>query len=300
MISPLYLGWGLKSAIGIYRKPKLDKEQKQNAIDALKIERNRTARIHCIGVWDTVGALGIPGDLGRNFLSKDLYFHDVQLSDKVDVALHAVAIDEKRDEFAPTLWVNHTGSASSNQVVEQVWFAGVHSNVGGSYKDAGLSDIALDWMIKRISHHTDLAFDDEYINDYVKPSVTGKGVESRSAMYLSSKVYPYQRLIKQVIPEGKGIGEWFRKEFRKFDRRSILPEGLQTLNEMLHVSVLERWQVPVVCDCPEDKQCKPCDYRPVNLSAAIRAQLDGGISLPVVNWDGNVMNANDVPFPPLT
>ena len=297
MISPLYLGWGLQSAIDIYRKPELSPDQKQSAIDALNIDRERSARIRCIGVWDTVGALGIPGDLGRNFLSKDMYFHNVQLSGKVDVALHAVAIDEKRDEFSPTLWVNDTGSVPANQVVEQVWFSGVHSNVGGSYRDAGLSDIALDWMIKRVRHHTSLAFDDAYINEYVKPDATGKGVESRSTLYLTSKAYPYQRLIKQVIPKGKGFGEWYRETFKKFDRRSILPEGLKTLNEMLHVSALERWRVPVVCDCPEDKQCKPSDYRPVNLAEAIRKQLDGSITLPVVGWDGNVLADNQAPWP---
>ena len=299
MISPLYLGWGLNQAIDIYRKADLDHDRKQAAIDALKIERDRSARIRCIGVWDTVGALGIPGDLGRNFLSKDLYFHNVQLSDKVDVALHAVAIDEKRDEFSPTLWVNATGEVPASQVVEQVWFAGVHSNIGGSYKDAGLSDIALDWMIRRVGKHTGLTFDDAYLQDNVKPNATGKGVESRSTLYLSSKVYPYQRLIKQVIPPGKGLGEWCRQTFRKFDRRSILPPGLKTVNEMLHVSVLERWRVPVVSDCPEDKDCKPADYRPVNLVAALRERQQGAIDLPVVAWDGDVLAAGQVSWPQL-
>lgn len=297
MISPLHLGWGLSSAIAIYRKADITPAQKQDAIDALKIERDRSTRIHCVGVWDTVGSLGIPGDLGRNFLSKDKYFHDVQLSDKVDVALHAVAIDEKRDEFSPTLWVNAGGSVAAGRVVEQVWFAGVHSNIGGSYQDAGLSDIALDWMIKRLQHHTDLAFDNTYIDKYVHPDAAGKGVESRSNLYITSKVYPYQRLIKQVVPEGKGVGEWFRGHFEKFDRRSIVPDDLKTLNEMLHVSVLERWETPVVYDCPEKKDCGPRDYRPSNLAAAIRAQREGGINLPVVDWDGEVLPEGKVSWP---
>lgn len=297
MISPANLGGGLENAIEIYRKTKTSDAEKQREIDALKIERDLSARIKCIGVWDTVGSLGVPGDLARNFLNKKLHFHDVQLSDKVDVALHAVAIDEKRDEFAPTLWVNDTGVVANNQVVEQVWFAGVHSNVGGSYKDSGLSDVALDWMLKRVMQHTDLVFDPEYIKQCVNPDFKGKCVESRSALYISSKIYPYQRLVRQVIPCTKGLGGWFRNTFKRFSRRSIQLDGQKTLNEMLHVSTLERWQVPVVNNYREGGKSTLGDYRPVNLVSAIQAQQEETISLPVVGWDGAVMSSGDVPWP---
>ena len=100
--------------------------------------------IHFIGVWDTVGALGIPNDLELlNLLDdpKKWNFHDVSLSPDVVNARHAVAIDELRASFAPTLWkAGHPG-------LKQVWFAGVHSDVGGGYPETGLSDIALKWMI---------------------------------------------------------------------------------------------------------------------------------------------------------
>ncbi len=154
-------------------------------------------------------------------------------------------------------------------------------------------------MIKRIRQHTELTFNDQYINEYVKPDIAGKGIESRSGLYITSKFYPYQRLIKQTLPRGKGFGEWYRQTFKDFDRRSILPAGLMTVNEMLHVSVLERWQIPVVNDCSENKQCKPSKYRPPNLIAAIRAQKAGAITLPVVDWDGNMMNSDAVPWPQL-
>lgn len=241
IIGPNDLGGGLATALGIYRDKNLDRAQKQQAVDDLGLERQTHVRVTCVGVWDTVGSLGIPGDLGRQYFAKSLYFHDVQLSDMVGVALHAVAIDEKRSAFSPTLWVRETDTTPpADQIVEQVWFSGVHSNIGGSYQDTGLSDIALDWMLKRVAHHTNLAFDPQYLQEQVRPNVEGRGVESRTGLYLDSRLYPYQRLIGQVVPQGTGLGEWFRTHFPRWDRRNIPPSGLTSVHEMIHISALER------------------------------------------------------------
>ncbi|HWH09146.1 MAG TPA: DUF2235 domain-containing protein, partial [Candidatus Thermoplasmatota archaeon] len=93
-------------------------------------------RIRFLGVWDTVGALGVPGRL-RGLTMRRHRFHDVKLSSTVDHAYHAVAIDERRKAFAPALW--ETDPANAGQVVEQAWFPGAHSDVGGGYPEAGLS-----------------------------------------------------------------------------------------------------------------------------------------------------------------
>jgi hypothetical protein len=61
-------------------------------------------------------------------------------------AYQALAIDERRQEFPPTLWIQ-PATADPNQVLEQVWFAGVHCDVGGGYADTSLSDITLSWML---------------------------------------------------------------------------------------------------------------------------------------------------------
>jgi uncharacterized protein (DUF2235 family) len=112
--------------------------------------------IKCLGVWDTVGSLGIPttGPIGT--LSRRLFgFHDMKLSSWVQNAFHAVAIDELRKPFRPTLWEltdqDRAESIALGQRIEQVWFAGVHSNVGGGYPNAELSDLALRWMLDRAS-----------------------------------------------------------------------------------------------------------------------------------------------------
>lgn len=98
--------------------------------------------IHFIGVWDTVGALGNPLLIGK--ITPRNRFHDTKLSRYVRHAYHALAVDELRQNFKPTLWERQEDVA--DQTLEQRWFIGVHSNVGGGYRDHGLSDIPLDWL----------------------------------------------------------------------------------------------------------------------------------------------------------
>lgn len=113
-------------------------------------DRHRDVRIRCIGVWDTVGSLGVPGHLDAAFTS--FYeFHDTDLGPKVDYAFHALALDEHRKSFVPTLWQQTPEGKAAGQVLEQVWFAGAHSNVGGGYDEHGLSDVALAWMCGKVA-----------------------------------------------------------------------------------------------------------------------------------------------------
>ncbi len=147
---------------GILRRPHL-----QRLDDAYKLYRDRTnhprdieselfrrsfsheTRIRFIGVWDTVGALGVPlsGIPIFDAFNKRWAFHDTELSSFIDNAFQALAIDELRKPFQPTLWQQRPGVGS--QRLEQVWFSGVHCDVGGGYPQTGLSDIALRWMMDR-------------------------------------------------------------------------------------------------------------------------------------------------------
>jgi uncharacterized protein (DUF2235 family) len=106
--------------------------------------------VRMVGVWDTVGSLGIPGVLFSLFDQKTYGFLDTTLHSCVQSAFHAVSIDERRAQFKPTLWTNDDGSPRANDAqVEQVWFAGVHCDVGGGYADCELSEITLGWMMKK-------------------------------------------------------------------------------------------------------------------------------------------------------
>ncbi len=101
--------------------------------------------IHFVGVWDTVGAVGIPDDAALlNLLDDEAGgFHDTRLSDSVAHARHALALDEYRASFSPTLWTD----VDQRESVKQAWFPGAHSDVGGGYVQKGLSDSALKWMM---------------------------------------------------------------------------------------------------------------------------------------------------------
>lgn len=114
--------------------------------------------IRFIGVWETVGALGIPLSGGRlvNWFNRRWQFHDTQLSSTVRSAFHALAIDEKRRSFAPAIW--NPSPAAVGQERAQLWFAGDHSDVGGGYDERGLSNVALRWLAA-CARSCGLAFD---------------------------------------------------------------------------------------------------------------------------------------------
>jgi uncharacterized protein (DUF2235 family) len=106
-------------------------------------------RLSYLGVWDTVGALGVPGCLAAaRWLNRGLAFHDTSLSWIVKSARHAVAIDERRRTFPPTLWnnVEALNSEASGAPYAQVWFPGDHGGVGGGRAVTALSDEALLWV----------------------------------------------------------------------------------------------------------------------------------------------------------
>ncbi|WP_299438705.1 DUF2235 domain-containing protein [uncultured Rhodospira sp.] len=111
-------------------------------------EVHRETPVEFLGVWDTVGALGIPV-LNPDAPVNRLYqFHDVTLGGHIKRAYHAVSIDERRGTFRATLWKKRD-DAPDDQVVEQVWFAGDHGGVGGGNFVDGLSNIAFQWMCEK-------------------------------------------------------------------------------------------------------------------------------------------------------
>ena len=99
---------------------------------------SRSCPVHFIGVWDTVSSLAM------NAKKK---WHNSSLNPEARSGYHALAIDERRKDFPPCLWDER--KIAAGQTVEQVWFAGVHSNVGGWYDERGLSNIALHWMMTK-------------------------------------------------------------------------------------------------------------------------------------------------------
>ena len=135
----------LEKAEKIYRDKSLspDSESCKN----FRERYSRQVKIHFIGVWDTVGALGIPG----TFLSErgKYAWHNTELSSIVERAYHAVALDEFREVYNVALWTGINGQQKLENIkVEQRWFIGAHANVGGGYGSDPLADIPLQWMLR--------------------------------------------------------------------------------------------------------------------------------------------------------
>ena len=151
-----------------------------------------------IGVWDTVGALGAPGALGQLFNRDKYKYHDVELNSTIQNAYHALAIDERRKPFAPSVWTKPPGW---NGKLEQVWFCGVHSNVGGSYSPDGLANEALHWMVEK-AENLGLEFDKTFLQHYL-PCFNSVLNDSMTAMY--KVMGPHVRVIGQQPTDGEAV-----------------------------------------------------------------------------------------------
>ncbi|MFO7895603.1 MAG: DUF2235 domain-containing protein [Candidatus Cloacimonadales bacterium] len=138
----------IASAWKIYKNPTAKFKPSGQAAQKFRRQYCHPARqVHFIGVWDTVGALGIPFSLLGLLDSKD-EFYDTKMGSNVEITRHALAIDEKRQDFEPTIWQTRPGVD-----LKQVWFAGVHADIGGSYppdKQTGFraADLPLKWMLE--------------------------------------------------------------------------------------------------------------------------------------------------------
>lgn len=176
-------------------------------------------RVFFLGVWDTVGALGVPNDMAiLNLLDnvKKWAFHDANLSDEVHHARHAVALDEERASFSPSLWMNVEDHADARQM----WFPGVHCDVGGGYAEKGLSDGALKWMIDE-AKDCDLGFHEGMVAQ-VEPNHLDVLHDSRTGLFEYLRTQP--RSVPLVAAENQGT--------------------------ILHDSVIGRQETPPIAQAP--------------------------------------------------
>ena len=132
-----------------------------------------------VGVWDTVRALGFPG-IGS--LPGRHKFHDAILNRQVAHGRHALAIDENRQVFAPELWDE---SAAPSGQIRQVWFAGVHTDIGGGYGlRMGLSDLSLGWMIAEARAITHPLIVEPGLIAELRPDALGRQHDERKTSWL--------------------------------------------------------------------------------------------------------------------
>jgi len=174
---------------------------------------NGDLKIKFVGVWDTVSALGFSQDF--SLLLKWIFstaekisnmipwlahdFYDYELNNSIENAYHALSIDDERTTFHPLVWneKNFTGH------VEQVWFAGVHSNVGGGYPRTGLSDIALQWMQSKAQAHGLVLYQDQLTAIQDSANIYDKLYDSRDGVAIYYRYGP-RNLIKLCDNKLKG------------------------------------------------------------------------------------------------
>ncbi len=183
--------------------------------------------IYFLGVWDTVGSLGIPFN-SLNWLTHWYFrFHNTQLSPIVRYAYQALAIDEHRRSFTPVLWQATTDTDPEiEQMVEQRWFAGSHSNIGGGYLDSGLSDLCFCWILERLqASMPDLQIRQSLLENRIRPDYRAKIGSSLTWLFPLSRIWPKYRQ----------------------------PLHYQAINEHIDDSVRARIR------------CQPCNYQPKNL-----------------------------------
>ena len=195
-------------------------------------------RVDYLGVWDTVAALGslehlLHGDTNN---PKRSFHVGPSLVGCVRNARHAIAADERRADFPPEIWQS---ASDAGQTMEQRWFPGVHSNVGGSYRRDGLANIALRWIIDGAKP---LAFDEEFLRPF-KQVVDGTQYESRTRKYRILEAIPGRR--------------------RKGVRQLVGQPAAANLD--LHPSVIDRMRVAEVWFDPTGKKEFKGRYRPENV-----------------------------------
>jgi uncharacterized protein (DUF2235 family) len=245
----------------------------QDAIDNVRADFVQLARnvdengewqdvkIKCVGVWDTVGSYGVPSGFGLRALPFMLTywtrgFRNTHFGRTTEVGLHAVAIDERRRPFTPTFWTFRpkvqVEAEEHHPNVEQVWFAGVHANIGGGYENSGLSDLALAWMLARVQERTGLRFNELSARDSVWPC-------SACTLYMTSR-WRWLNPARAILPspqEPSGVWAFLRSYLSRRRRRSV------RINEKVHWSVRERlgWAQTLA------DRGSPGKYVPANLKA---------------------------------
>lgn len=185
----------IQAAFDLYKKPgRVNAPQGANSVAFRAAHAHPSPEVKFVGVWDTVGALGIPFSF-LGLLDRKDEFYDTKLGSNVRIARHAMAIDELRSDFEPTIW-----APRDRLDLKQMWFVGAHSDVGGGYprdKDGtSLSDFPLDWLLRE-AKAAGLAAEG-HLRSGLSPKATATLHKSRRFIYRSKR--PYHR----PIDHGKG------------------------------------------------------------------------------------------------
>ncbi len=227
----------------LHRHPELSEHPWQSRQRTL-LRFSKRVPIRFIGVFDTVGALGIPLGRWSGISRRELAFHHTRLSKIFENAYQALALDEHRWPYRASLWrrffplghddgadrdVEAEGNASEQQV-EQRWFLGSHANVGGGYRMDALAQLPLRWMQQRAAE-AGLGF--------------RRQVEIQGDEHLAKIHDSYREFLRGAYPLWT-LGRRHHRTLRSPSKARVAADGtpgrIETVNETIDESVLLRWQ----------------------------------------------------------
>jgi uncharacterized protein (DUF2235 family) len=221
-----------------------------------------------LGVWDTVMALGSRFDAvaGTTSVAGRSFYAGRTPAACVEFARQALAVDEHRFDFRPEVWSDHL----PEQRMEQRWFAGVHSNIGGGYGHDGLANVAFRWMIEGAIAQG-LKIDDDYVRFYVP--------------FAGDSMYDSSSLVYRFLDFIRG-----RSNAGKRDLLVVPPNG----NADIDRSVITRMQAnPGDLSPGGDDQPVKAPYRPENVIRFLAGQPDLAAYLQKIG----VPHAETIPLP---
>lgn len=210
--------------------------------------------IRFLGVWDTVGSLGIPSPL-RLRINRDLYgFHDTSPCPIVKEAWQALAIDEHRRSFVPTLW---TGVVPPGCRIGQTWFVGAHSDVGGGYVQRRLADIPLRWMAEK-AEAAGLCLDWSCLPPAGPDDCHAARHDSSRGVFAIAQLLPVLRMIGDRAIRLHGPQRW----------RTTIAGTEGAINETVHPSAIARFGHEGLLNRDDVGARNVTEtYRPANLAA---------------------------------
>jgi uncharacterized protein (DUF2235 family) len=231
------------------------------------------AAIKFLGVWDTVGSLGIPGTLFSELDQRRYGFLNTGPSSVVKRGCHAMAIEEHRDAFVPTPW---TGAAPADVRIEQVWFAGAHSDVGGGYATRALADIPLVWMAKK-AEEEGLALDWTCLPNPTNLDPLAPTHDSRTLVFAADRLRPTWRVVLSPLG-GASFDVSLLDHLRDHVYAPVDENGapLAVIGESIHASAVQRYG-KTASFCVDDVKGDSArqEWRPKNLTPF----FDGGGAL---------------------
>ncbi|KAF2154064.1 hypothetical protein K461DRAFT_327229 [Myriangium duriaei CBS 260.36] len=201
--------------------------------------------VKAVGVWDTVGALGTPRigwlekvGLQSSVSKHQLEFYDTKLSPVIENAFQALALDERRASFSPAVWELEPRNTTTR--LRQVWFPGVHANIGGGYPDQALANITLAWMASQVAPMLDLDLD-HILDEQDATDAYYEKDNQRPRPWSFGKIY---NSIKGVWMAG-GASTRTPGRYMRVSPKSAAPTDspLRNTHEYIHASVRARWKL---------------------------------------------------------